>query len=80
MTNFKRVFCVFSVLFATIITLAIYFLLKTNEWPLVTISNGNKLRGCILKTRLNNNFYAFRAVRYGEPPIGELRFKVILNR
>lgn len=79
MTNTKRRILYFVyVLIAIGITLAIYFPLKANERPLVTLTDGSQVRGLVLKSRLKNNFYAFRAIRYGESPIGELRFKVII--
>lgn len=30
----------------------------------------------VMKTWKNNVFYGFRGIKYAEPPIGELRFKV----
>lgn len=34
------------------------------------------IEGAILTTRLNKTIYAFRGIRYAQPPIGHLRFKV----
>lgn len=33
-------------------------------------------QGSLLTTRLGKTIYAFRGIRYGEAPVGELRFKV----
>nr|AQY62728.1 carboxylesterase [Cnaphalocrocis medinalis] len=42
--------------------------------PVVTISLG-KIRGSLMKTRLGKTIYSFRGIRYGEPPVGQQRFK-----
>ncbi|XP_066595668.1 uncharacterized protein [Prorops nasuta] len=33
-----------------------------------------KIRGSIIKSRLGKDIFSFRGVRYGQPPIGQLRF------
>lgn len=43
--------------------------------PIVQTENG-KIKGSILETRLGVLFKAFRGIRYGKAPIGDLRFKV----
>lgn len=35
-----------------------------------------KIRGSLLQSRLGKHFYAFRGIRYAQPPIDSLRFKV----
>lgn len=45
------------------------------ENPEVTSPLG-KIRGSLMKTRLGKTIYSFRGIRYGEPPVGPLRFKV----
>lgn len=44
---------------------------------IVDLAQG-KVKGGMLKTWLNNDFYGFRGIRYGKPPIGELRYKAPL--
>jgi hypothetical protein len=34
------------------------------------------IMGSVMKTRLGNDFYAFRGIPYAEPPLGDLRFQV----
>lgn len=43
--------------------------------PIVQIENG-KIKGSVLESRLGVLFNAFRGIRYGKAPIGDLRFKV----
>lgn len=43
--------------------------------PIVQTDNG-KIQGSTLQSRLGVLFYAFRGIRYGKAPIGDLRFKV----
>lgn len=45
------------------------------ESPIVQAPIG-KVRGSIFKTILGRTIYAYRGVRYAEPPVGERRFKV----
>lgn len=45
--------------------------------PTITISNGT-LVGTIMRTRLGREINAYRGIPYAAPPIGELRFKVII--
>ncbi|XP_055917775.1 venom carboxylesterase-6-like [Eupeodes corollae] len=40
----------------------------------VSTSSGT-IRGTVLKSRLGDEFYAFRGIRYAKSPVGELRFK-----
>lgn len=43
--------------------------------PIVAVKQG-KLKGSI-KTLLDGKpYYSFKGIRYGEPPVGKLRFKV----
>lgn len=42
--------------------------------PIVEISLG-KIKGSVLKTTKNNDFLAFRGIKYAEAPIGKRRFK-----
>ncbi|XP_033207581.1 esterase E4-like [Belonocnema kinseyi] len=39
------------------------------------ISALGKLKGSFMETRLGKRIYAFRGVRFGEPPVGTLRFE-----
>lgn len=44
-------------------------------WPIVETGLG-RIKGTIEQTLLNNReYYAFRGIPYGKPPIGALRFK-----
>lgn len=45
-----------------------------DEKPIVSTTLG-QIQGSVMKSRLNRPFYAFRGIRYGKPPVGELRFK-----
>ncbi|XP_043269298.1 uncharacterized protein [Venturia canescens] len=35
-----------------------------------------RIKGSLMTSRLNQEIYAFRGIRYGEPPTGDLRFEV----
>ncbi|PSN44657.1 hypothetical protein C0J52_15734 [Blattella germanica] len=48
---------------------------QTNNSPIVTIAQG-QLRGSILTSRKGRPIYSFRGIRFAEPPVGELRFKL----
>ncbi|XP_055851925.1 juvenile hormone esterase-like [Episyrphus balteatus] len=59
------------------ITLGILFLELVSAQlnnPIVETSLG-KIKGTILKTEKDREFYAFRGIRYAESPIGDERFK-----
>lgn len=43
--------------------------------PIVTIKQGT-LKGVAAQTIFGRNYYSFKGIRYAEPPIGDLRFKV----
>jgi hypothetical protein len=43
--------------------------------PLVTTAHG-VLRGSVIQSRLGRPIYSFRGVRFAQPPVGNLRFKV----
>nr|XP_003704799.2 PREDICTED: esterase FE4-like isoform X2 [Megachile rotundata]XP_012144069.1 PREDICTED: esterase FE4-like isoform X1 [Megachile rotundata] len=47
--------------------------LTMNE-PIVTVKQG-KLRGCVNKSVLGISYFAFTAIPFAKPPVGELRFK-----
>lgn len=49
---------------------------QDEQFPIVKTNLG-EIRGRILKSRLGVPFYAFRAIRYAEAPVGELRFQVL---
>lgn len=47
----------------------------------ISVTRGfNDWNDNVMKTWKNNVFYGFRGIRYAEPPIGELRFKVKFKR
>lgn len=47
----------------------------SDENPVVETHLG-RIRGSVLQSRLGERFYAFRGIRYAQPPIGKMRFKV----
>lgn len=42
----------------------------------LVISKNNEFAENLMKTWKNNSFYASRGIRYAEPPVGQLRFRV----
>lgn len=42
--------------------------------PIVSTTLG-QIQGSVMNSRLDRRFYAFRGIRYGKAPVGELRFK-----
>jgi hypothetical protein len=44
--------------------------------PLVVTTAQGYLKGSILTSRKGKSIYSFRGVRYAQPPVGSLRFKV----
>ena len=46
--------------------------------PKVDTRSG-QLRGSVQKSIDGFDFYAFKGIPYAKPPVGELRFKVILS-
>lgn len=47
---------------------------SSNDDPIIKTKLGS-IKGKLLKSRLNENFQAFRGIRYAKPPINNLRFK-----
>lgn len=45
--------------------------------PIVRTKLGT-LRGVTDRTLFGKRFYSFKGIRYAEPPVGELRFKVLI--
>lgn len=58
-----------------IILISLSSIKSQDEDVLVDISQGT-LRGFSLQNRDGGTFYGFTKIPYGQPPIGELRFKV----
>ncbi|KAJ8732333.1 hypothetical protein PYW08_015063 [Mythimna loreyi] len=50
---------------------------SSKENPVVTVKQG-KLRGAVKKCLDGSPYYSFKGIRYGQPPVGELRFKAPL--
>ncbi|XP_035428784.2 juvenile hormone esterase isoform X1 [Spodoptera frugiperda] len=50
---------------------------NSKENPIVTVKQG-KLKGAVKKCLDGSPYYSFKGIRYGQPPIGELRFKAPL--
>lgn len=46
------------------------------ERPIITISEG-KIQGTTLKSVLGVNYLGFRGIPYAQPPLSDLRFRVI---
>lgn len=46
----------------------------TDRKPTVSTTLG-EIQGSVMNSRLDRPFYAFRGIRYGKSPVGELRFK-----
>lgn len=51
---------------------------RTAEELLITLPNGSKLAGRGLKSHDGRAIKAFMGIPYAQPPLGDLRFKVIL--
>ena len=53
---------------------------KTKNGPIVCLrSNANVcFEGAWMETSKNNQYASFQGVRYGQPPVGELRLVIIL--
>lgn len=49
------------------------------EKPIITISEG-KIQGIKLKSVTGKEYLAFRGIPYAQPPIGDLRFRVIFRK
>ena len=43
--------------------------------PIVGVANG-RIRGTVLRSREEREFYGFYHIPYGEPPVGKRRFQV----
>nr|QIK02110.1 carboxylesterase 10 [Holotrichia parallela] len=63
----------YLILFAFVVLLNVWHS-KCEDQPVVDTDLG-KIRGSILKSRLGNDIYSFRSIRYTKPPVGELRFQ-----
>lgn len=46
-----------------------------NEWKPIVLTTSGQVQGNVINTRLDRSFYAFRGIRYGKAPVGDLRFK-----
>jgi carboxylesterase type B len=62
------------VIMFTLVLLTLVTTASTQEYPEVTTPLGQIL-GTTLTTRLNKTIYAFRGIRYAQPPIKNLRFQ-----
>ncbi|XP_021181940.3 juvenile hormone esterase isoform X1 [Helicoverpa armigera] len=47
---------------------------NSHDNPVVTVKQG-KLKGAVKKGIDGSPYYSFKGIRYGEPPVGELRFR-----
>ncbi|KAJ8732437.1 hypothetical protein PYW07_015036 [Mythimna separata] len=50
---------------------------SSKENPVVTVKQG-KLKGAVKQCLDGSPYYSFKGIRYGQPPVGELRFKAPL--
>lgn len=48
---------------------------QAEQFPIVKTNLG-EIRGRSMTSRLGQAFFAFRRIRYAEPPVDELRFQV----
>jgi Carboxylesterase type B len=75
----KTIYTVMRMLLAVLVVAAVLTstqgLGSGSEDPVVITSLG-ALRGSILTSRLGRQIYSFRGVRFAQPPVGNLRFKV----
>lgn len=74
MRGFIRHFVVFSVVLG-IMSFSEQVRCDRNEYPEV-VTNLGKIKGSNMVSHHGKPFYAFRGIRYAQPPVGELRFKV----
>lgn len=81
MCNSVFEFFVFScVLFIAILVSVNYYKFDETVYKIVETRNG-AVRGILNKTIFNQKpFYSFRGIPFAEPPIAELRFKVLVYR
>lgn len=73
-----RQFLVFSVVLGTM-TFSERVSCVRNEYPEV-VTNLGKIKGSNMLSHHGKPFFAFRGIRYAQPPVGELRFNVSLLR
>lgn len=59
----------------TLFVLLLVYELKTVDSVIVKTKLG-LIRGSLMRTRLGKIIYSFRGIRYAEPPVSSLRFKV----
>lgn len=76
MRGSKRQLLVFSVVLG-IMTLSEQVICDRNEYPEVVTDLGT-IKGSDMVSHHGKPFFAFRGIRYAQPPVGELRFKVCL--
>lgn len=62
-------------LVSVILGLLCLFQVKGDEYSEVVTSLGT-IKGTRMTSYHGRPFYAFRGIRYAQPPVGELRFKV----
>lgn len=76
MRGFIRQFLVFCVVVG-IMSFSEQVSCDRNEYPEVATDLGN-IKGSNMVSHHGKPFFAFRGIRYAQPPVGELRFKVSL--
>ncbi|XP_055526824.1 carboxylic ester hydrolase-like [Wyeomyia smithii] len=61
---------------AAVVLCATVGALATDSSKLPIVNTGlGAIRGLVLQSRLGDDYFAFRGIRYAQPPLGELRFR-----
>lgn len=76
MRDLTRQLLAFSVILGTI-SFTVQVSCDQNDYPEVVTSSGT-IKGSKMVSHHGKSFVAFRGIRYAQPPVGELRFKVSL--
>lgn len=71
-------FCGLFYCFCLIALFVINVQCRTAKELRVTLANGSKIVGRFRKSHDGRGIRAFQGIPYAEPPVGELRFKVII--
>lgn len=67
------------ILFSVILSRIQWINASLVRWQPVVDTDLGRIKGSVLISRLGNEFYAFRGIRYAKAPVDELRFEVRLQ-